>query len=147
MANFRVSQKNKEITVYRKSITEDEYLIVDRYKDAGYKIKMLERTAPRRKSGITRDDLKTYLNGVINENIYKEMLVHINNKENFLSLKSWLKKALKDDATNNKAEYMDFETYIKQRKKIDEEKDKEEYTQSKAKAEEKANKENNNKQN
>jgi len=147
MANFRVSQKNKEITVYRRSITEDEYLIVDRYKDAGYKIKMLEKTAPRRKSGITREDLKTYLKGVISQNIYDEMVVRITNKENFLSLKSWLKKSLKDDATKNNTEYMDFEAYIKQRKKIDEEKSKKEYTQSKAKAEEKANKENNNKQN
>ena len=141
MANFRVSQKNKEIIVYRKSITADEYLIVDRYKDAGYKVTMLEKTTPRRKSGITREDLKTYLKGKINDDIYKEMLVHITNKENFLTLKSWLKKALKDYATKTKTDYMDFETYIKQRKKIAEEIDKEEFTQAKVKAEEEANKE------
>ena len=91
MANFKVLQKTKTVKVYRKSITDEEFETIERYKAMDYKIVMLEKTAPRKKTKATKQDLIDYLsNGKIDSKVYAEMINKFNKKENFLKVKSWL---------------------------------------------------------
>ena len=53
---------------------------------------MLEKTA--RGNGIKKDDLKIYLKGNIDDKIYNEMCDRIDNNENLLKIRAWLKKEL-----------------------------------------------------
>ena len=82
MANgFRVNSKARTVKVYRLSMAENDYKIIDRYKSMGYDIEMLEKKEPQKKSSASKDDLLKYLdNGNIPTAIYSEMKVR--NKRN-----------------------------------------------------------------
>ena len=107
MANgFRVNEKTRTVKVYRLSLNEKDYKIIERYKALDYDVIMLERKEPAKRAGIKAEDLKKYLNnGTIPEAIYKEMKERLDKKQNFLRVKSWLITALKDYADKNNTEY------------------------------------------
>ena len=108
MANgFRVNSKERTVKVYRLSMAENDYKIIDRYKSMGYDIEMLEKKEPQKKSSANKEDLLNYLNnGNIPTAIYSEMKERIQKKQNFLRVKSWLITELKDYAEENGKEYI-----------------------------------------
>lgn len=107
MANgFRVNEKTRTVKVYRLSLNEKDYKIIERYKALDYDVIMLERKEPTKRAGVKAEDLKRYLsNGTIPETIYKEMVERLDKKQNFLKVKSWLVENLKDYADKNNTEY------------------------------------------
>lgn len=115
MANgFRVNEKTRTVKVYRLSLNEKDYKIIERYKALDYDVIMLERKEPAKRAGIKAEDLKKYLNnGTIPEAIYKEMKERLDKKQNFLRVKSWLITALKDYADKNNTEYEPLADIIK----------------------------------
>ena len=130
-STFKVNQTKRLVTVYRLSIAESDYKIIDRYKNMGYEIEMLEKTAPRKRNGISRKDLETYFYPVLRE-FDKDLLNKLEqknkNKENILAVKSWLRDELKASKNEKLADYKNFEEFIRHCKKIEnqmEEKEKE----------------------
>lgn len=115
MANgFRVNEKTRTVKVYRLSLNEKDYKIIERYKALDYDVIMLERKEPSKRAGIKAEDLKKYLNnGTIPEAIYKEMKERLDKKQNFLRVKSWLITVLKDYADKNNTEYIPLADIIK----------------------------------
>lgn len=115
MANgFRVNEKTRTVKVYRLSLNEKDYKIIERYKALDYDVIMLERKEPAKRAGIKAEDLKKYLNnGTIPEAIYKEMKERLDKKQNFLRVKSWLITVLKDYADKNNTEYIPLADIIK----------------------------------
>ena len=120
MANgFRVNSKARTVKVYRLSMAENDYKIIDRYKSMGYDIEMLEKKEPQKKSSASKDDLLKYLdNGNIPTAIYSEMKERIQKKQNFLRVKSWLITKLKDYAEDNGKEYIPLNDIIQNAKEI-----------------------------
>lgn len=130
--NFKVDQTAKEVIVYSKGISDQQFNEVKKFKEMGYKITMLDRERPaKRNNGISKEDLKIYLKDNIDPKIYKELLEHLSSKENFLKTKSWLKKELQDNARNNKnKKYIPFNVIIeteKEKEKVTSKADIEEY--------------------
>ena len=115
MANgFRVNSKARTVKVYRLSMAENDYKIIDRYKSMGYDVEMLEKKEPPKKSSASKEDLLKYLdNGNIPTAIYSEMKERIQKKQNFLRVKSWLITELKDYAEENRKEYIPLNDIIK----------------------------------
>lgn len=115
MANgFRVNEKTRTVKVYRLSLNEKDYKIIERYKALDYDVIMLERKEPAKRAGIKAEDLKKYLaNGTIPEAIYKKMKEKLDKKQNFLGIKSWLIKELKDYAVKNNTKYVPLADIIK----------------------------------
>lgn len=118
MANgFRVNSKARTVKVYRLSMAENDYKIIDRYKSMGYDIEMLEKKEPQKKSRANKEDLLNYLNnGNIPTAIYSEMKERIQKKQNFLRVKSWLITELKDYAEENGKEYIPLNDIIQNAK-------------------------------
>lgn len=118
MANgFRVNSKARTVKVYRLSMAENDYKIIDRYKSMGYDIEMLEKKEPQKKSSANKEDLLNYLNnGNIPTAIYSEMKERIQKKQNFLRVKSWLITELKDYAEENGKEYTPLNDIIQNAK-------------------------------
>lgn len=118
MANgFRVNSKARTVKVYRLSMAENDYKIIDRYKSMGYDVEMLEKKEPQKKSSASKDDLLKYLdNGNIPTAIYNEMKERIQKKQNFLRVKSWLITELKDYAEENRKEYIPLNDIIQNAK-------------------------------
>ena len=118
MANgFRVNSKERTVKVFRLSMAENDYKIVDRYKSMGYDIEMLEKKEPQKKSSANKEDLLNYLNnGNIPTAIYSEMKERIQKKQNFLRVKSWLITELKDYAEENGKEYIPLNDIIQNAK-------------------------------
>lgn len=118
MANgFRVNSKERTVKVYRLSMAENDYKIIDRYKSMGYDIEMLEKKEPQKKSSANKKDLLNYLNnGNIPTAIYSEMKERIQKKQNFLRVKSWLITELKDYAEENGKEYIPLNYIIQNAK-------------------------------
>lgn len=118
MANgFRVNSKARTVKVYRLSMAENDYKIIDRYKSMGYDVEMLEKKEPQKKSSASKDDLLKYLdNGNIPTAIYSEMKERIQKKQNFLRVKSWLITELKDYAEENGKEYIPLNDIIQNAK-------------------------------
>lgn len=116
--DFKVDQKAREVIVYSKGISDQQFNEVKKFKEMGYKITMLEREKPsKRNNGISKEDLKIYLKDNIEPKIYKELMEHLNSNENFLKTKSWLKKELQDNARNNKnKKYIPFNVIIETEK-------------------------------
>lgn len=114
MANYKVNQRKRVVTAYTQSLSKSEREDLEYYKSMDYKIDLLDRKTPRKNTKASREDLSKYLcNGVISKEIYEELKKHIDNKENILTIKSWLNKALMEEADkNNKTEFLDFENYI-----------------------------------
>ena len=134
---FRVNQQKRVVVVYRLSLAESDYKIIERYKALGYEIEMLERTAPRKRYGIKRDDIKNYFYPVLEKydnNLYLELEKRNRNKENMLSMKSWLKEQLENTKVEELKKYVAFEEFIRQCKKIEEDRAKEESKDSKDRA-------------
>lgn len=123
--DFKVDQKAREVIVYSKGISDQQFNEVKRFKEMGYKITMLEREKPaKRNNGISKEDLKIYLKDNIEPKIYKELLEHLDSKENFLKTKSWLKKELQENARNNKnkdKKYIPFNVIIETEKEKEKE--------------------------
>lgn len=115
MANgFKVNSKARTVKVYRLSMAENDYKIIDRYKSMGYDVEMLEKKEPPKKSSASKEDLLKYLdNGNIPTAIYSEMKERIQKKQNFLRVKSWLITELKDYAEENRKEYIPLNDIIK----------------------------------
>ncbi len=115
MANgFRVNEKKRIVTVYRLSMAENDFTIIDKYKSMGYIVDMKEKKEPPKKTGIKGEDLIKYLdNGNIPQVIYNEMKERLQKKQNFLRVKSWLITALKDYADEHKTEYAPIADIIK----------------------------------
>ena len=115
MANgFKKKKKTRTVKVYRLSLNEKDYKIIERYKALDYDVIMLERKEPAKRAGIKAEDLKKYLNnGTIPEAIYKEMKERLDKKQNFLRVKSWLITVLKDYADKNNTEYIPLADIIK----------------------------------
>lgn len=104
---FRVSDKKRVVTVYRLSMNEQDFKIIERYKILGYDIVMLEKKEPQKKTGVNKEELIKYLNnGNIPTELYKEMKERFDKKQNFLRVKSWLVNELKDYADKNNKEYL-----------------------------------------
>lgn len=118
MANgFRVNSKERTVKVFRLSMAENDYKIIDRYKSMGYDIEMLEKKEPQKKSSASKEDLLNYLNnGNIPTAIYSEMKERIQKKQNFLRVKSWLITELKDYAEENGKEYIPLNDIIQNAK-------------------------------
>lgn len=118
MANgFRVNSKERTVKVYRLSMAENDYKIIDRYKSMGYDIEMLEKKEPQKKSSASKEDLLKYLdNGNIPTAIYSEMKERIQKKQNFLRVKSWLITELKDYAEEKGKEYIPLNDIIQNAK-------------------------------
>ena len=118
MANgFRVNSKERTVKVFRLSMAENDYKIIDRYKSMGYDIEMLEKKEPQKKSSANKKDLLNYLNnGNIPTAIYSEMKERIQKKQNFLRVKSWLITELKDYAEENGKEYIPLNDIIQNAK-------------------------------
>ena len=118
MANgFRVNSKERTVKVFRLSMAENDYKIIDRYKSMGYDIEMLEKKEPQKKSSANKEDLLNYLNnGNIPTAIYSEMKERIQKKQNFLRVKSWLITELKDYAEENGKEYIPLNDIIQNAK-------------------------------
>lgn len=121
MANgFRVNSKARTVKVYRLSMAENDYKIIDRYKSMGYDVEMLEKKEPQKKSSASKEDLLKYLdNGNIPTAIYSEMKERIQKKQNFLRVKSWLITELKDYAEENRKEYIPLNDIIQNAKEQD----------------------------
>lgn len=116
MAGIKVNQKTRTVTVYRLSIEEFEYKIVDTYRNSGYFIKILEEKAPKRPAPICKKDFE-YLKGKVSETIYAEIEKKDKNNENFLKIKSWIKQALEAEAKANNTKYVSLENLIREAKK------------------------------
>lgn len=118
MANgFKVNEKTKTVTVYRLSMAESDYKIIERYKALEYNVIMLEKKEPPKRTGLKAEDLIQYLNnGNIPEAIYTEMKERIDKKQNFLRVKSWLINELKDYSEKNKKEYIPLADIVKNAK-------------------------------
>lgn len=117
---FRVNSKARTVKVYRLSMAENDYKIIDRYKSMGYDVEMLEKKEPQKKSSASKEDLLKYLdNGNIPTAIYSEMKERIQKKQNFLRVKSWLITELKDYAEENRKEYIPLNDIIQNAKEQD----------------------------
>lgn len=118
MANgFRVNEKKRTVIVYRLSMAETDFSIIDRYRAMGYVVDMKEKKEPPKKTGIKSEDLIKYLdNGNIPATIYNEMKERLQKKQNFLRVKSWLITELKDYADEHKTEYTPIAEIIKNSK-------------------------------
>lgn len=118
MANgFRVNEKKRTVTVYRLSMAETDFSIIDKYKAMGYVVDMKEKKEPPKKTGVKSEDLIKYLdNGNIPTIIYNEMKERLQKKQNFLRVKSWVISALKDYADEHKTEYTPIADIIKNAK-------------------------------
>lgn len=111
---------NQEKRIIEVDIAVADFTIVEHYQKAGY-TSILHDKATRGK-GVNKKDLKTYLKGRINEDIYNEMCNKIDAKMNFLKLKGWLKEALMKDAEERKkkdktATYIPIDVIVKVAKK------------------------------
>lgn len=117
MNGFRVNEKKRVVTVYRLSLDEKDYKIIERYKALDYDVVMLEKKEPPKKTGIKSEELIKYLdNGNIAPEIYKEMKERLYKKQNFLRVKSWLITTLKDYADDKGKEYIPIAEIIKNAK-------------------------------
>ena len=118
MANgFRVDEKKRTVTVYRLSMAESDFSIIEKYREMGYIITMKEKKEPPKKTGIKSEDLNKYLdNGNIPTIIYNEMKERLQKKQNFLRVKSWLITELKDYADEHKTEYVPIAEIIRNAK-------------------------------
>lgn len=116
MTSFKVNQKSKVVTAYRQSMSTEDYKIIERYNNMGYDVIMLEKTAPKKKAGIKREELIKYLKDNIDNSIYNEMLDRLDKKQNFLRIKSWLVTALQEYAEKNNKEYETIKDIIERAK-------------------------------
>ena len=71
MTSFKVNQKSKVVTAYRQSMSTEDYKIIERYNNMGYEVVMLEKTTPKKKVGIKKEEFITYLKGNIDNNLEK----------------------------------------------------------------------------
>ena len=114
---FRVNDKKRVVTVYRLSMNEQDFKIIERYKILGYDIVMLEKKEPQKKTGVNKEELIKYLNnGNIPTELYKEMKERFDKKQNFLRVKSWLVNELKDYADKNNKEYLNIAEIVQNAK-------------------------------
>lgn len=120
MENFRVNQKTKVVTVYSKSIDKFEFEKVERYKKLGYEITMLEKKTPVRKNKGVKEDMEKYLKGNIDNDLYAEFIDRVEKKQNFLKLKWWLIKELKERANKQGKEFEPIEDIINRAKSREE---------------------------
>lgn len=113
--SFRVDQNKRQVVVYVNSLDETEEKRVNFYRDSGYKIVALDKNKPktRAKTSITKDDLKKYLKGEIDDKIYNKMIERLKTNENFLVIKSWLKEELQKDAKRKAKKYVPFNTIVR----------------------------------
>lgn len=112
---YKVDQKERTVKAYTQSLSERQREEIKLYNDMGYKIIMLDKEKPstRAKTSITKEDMKTYLKGKIDNKIYNNLLEHFANKdENFLQTKAWLKDQLEANAKKNNDNYVSFNTII-----------------------------------
>lgn len=119
---FKVNQTKRRVTVYRQSIAESDFKIIDRYREMGYEIEMLEKTAPRSRKGISRKDIENFFYPVLEENdksLLEELKKKNENKENILAVKSWLRDSLKASKNEKLKPYIAYEEFIKSCKKIE----------------------------
>lgn len=112
--SYRVDQKERTVKVYVSSLNETEQSQVEFYGKMGYKIIALDKEKPksRAKTSISKNDMRKYLKGKIDNNIYNNLLTHLKSEENFFETKSWLKEELQKNAKRNNKKYVPFNTII-----------------------------------
>lgn len=120
MASFTVNQRKKTITVYNKSINDEEYKTVERYKTLGYDVKMLEKRKPVRTDKHVKDDMVKYLEGNIDDDLYLEFIDRVDKRHNFLKIKWWLTNELKKRAEEKNKRFEPIEDIVNKAKSIEE---------------------------
>lgn len=117
MANkkFRVNEAKRIVRAYNEDIvSKEDFEMVERYTKLGYKV-ILIPNKPKTYRHI-KNDMITYLEGKIDNKIYKEFIDRVEMQQNFLELKWWLAGELKTDNENKKQAFERIEGIINQAK-------------------------------
>ena len=81
---------------------------------------MLEKKTPVRKNKGVKEDMEKYLKGNIDNDLYAEFIDRVEKKQNFLKLKWWLIKELKERADKQGKEFEPIEDIINRAKSREE---------------------------
>lgn len=115
MGIFRVSEKTRTVRAYNEDIvSEEDFDKLERYTRLGYKVVLVPKK-PKQYNHIKIDMVK-YLDGNIDNDIYKEFIDRVEKKQNFLKLKWWLVKELQDKMKDEKITFEYVEEIINQAK-------------------------------
>lgn len=115
MGIFRVSEKTRTVRAYNEDIvSEEDFDKLERYTRLGYKVVLVPKK-PKQYNHIKIDMVK-YLEGNIDNDIYKEFIDRVEKKQNFLKLKWWLVKELQDKMKDEKITFEYVEEIINQAK-------------------------------
>ena len=105
MANvkFRVNEKTRTVRAYAEDIvSEEDFQELERYKKLGYKVILVQKR-PKEHRHI-KNDMITYLEGNIDEEIYNDFIENVQKKVNFLKIRWDLLKAIEDKLNEGKKE-------------------------------------------
>ncbi len=92
--NYKVDKKKREVIVYNDSIDDEEFKKIERFRLANYKITIKDTETPTRTGSVNKEDLKIYLKGNIDKNIYDELVKKLDSNENYFKTRAWLKSEL-----------------------------------------------------
>ena len=105
MANvkFRVNEKTRTVRAYAEDIvSEEDFQELERYKKLGYKVILVQKK-PKEHRHI-KNDMITYLEGNIDEEIYNDFIGNVEKKVNFLKTRWDLLKAIENKLNEGKKE-------------------------------------------
>lgn len=100
---FRVNEEKRIVRAYNEDIvSREDFEELERYTRLGYKVILIPKK-PKEYRHI-KNDMITFLEGNIDDKIYKDFIDNVEKKVNFLKLKWSLLKALEDKENEGKKE-------------------------------------------
>lgn len=105
---FKVFEDTRTVKVYNKTVSDKADKEISRYRDVGYKIVLLNREKPKARPSqrIGTKEMKRYLKGNIDKDVYNKLVNKIDKKEKFCYIRQWLKEQLIDVAKRTNKKYI-----------------------------------------
>lgn len=111
---YRVDEKTRTVKAYVKTLSESAERTLELYKKMGYKVIMLNKEKPKSRATqrIGKEEMKKYLKGKIDNEIYKKLVEKLDKNEKFFEVRSWLKEELQQYARRTNKKYVPANTII-----------------------------------
>lgn len=111
---YRVDEKTRTVKAYVKTLSESAEKTLELYKKMGYKVIMLNKEKPKSRATqrVGKEEMKKYLKGKIDNEIYKKLVEKLDKKEKFFEVRAWLKEELQQYAKRTNKKYIPANTII-----------------------------------
>lgn len=111
---YKVFEDTRTVKVYNRTLSDKADKEIKRYKEMDYKIVLLDREKPKARPSqrIGKREMKRYLKGNIDKDVYNKLVKKLDSKEKFCDVRHWLKEQLIDVANRTNKKYVPANTII-----------------------------------